>query len=84
VYVIGPSEQFGLENHHSQIVRPLLCNYNILIKQIVCGVSHTHLLTQQGNVYSMGRNDDGVLGLGLNQSLTQSKPVLINGISKIE
>jgi alpha-tubulin suppressor-like RCC1 family protein len=32
----------------------------------------------------MGSNDEGVLGLGFNQSLTQLKPVLINGISKIE
>ena len=41
-----------------------MCSYNILIKQIACGEQHTHLLTQDGYVYSMGFNAHGVLGLG--------------------
>ena len=43
---------------------PKLCSYNILIKQIACGEAHTHLLSQDGYVYSMGSNEHGVLGLG--------------------
>ena len=43
---------------------PRMCSYNILIKSIACGEAHTHLLSQDGYVYSMGRNSNGVLGLG--------------------
>ena len=41
-----------------------MCSYNILIKQIACGEAQTHLLSQDGYVYSMGSNEYGVLGLG--------------------
>ena len=43
---------------------PRMCSYNILIKSVACGDSHTHLLSQDGYVYSMGSNSHGVLGLG--------------------
>ena len=49
----------------SQVIEvPKLCSYNILVKQIACGEAHTHLLSQDGYVYSMGSNEHGVLGLG--------------------
>lgn len=43
---------------------PKLCSYNIQIKSLACGESHTHILSNDGFVYSMGVNRDGVLGLG--------------------
>ena len=38
------------------IAAPKMCSYNILIKSIACGEAHTHLLSQDGFVYSMGNN----------------------------
>ena len=38
------------------IAVPKMCSYNILIKSIACGEAHTHLLSQDGYVYSMGSN----------------------------
>lgn len=49
---------------HTVIKLPKLCSYNILIKQVACGEHHTHLLSQDGYVYSMGANKEGALGLG--------------------
>ena len=54
-----------LEQRESPIIEvPKMCSYNILIKTIACGEAHTHLLSQDGYVYSMGSNKFGVLGLG--------------------
>lgn len=54
------------------IAAPKLCSYNILIKQIACGEAHTHLLSQDGYVYSMGSNQYGVLGLGQGDDVLQA------------
>jgi alpha-tubulin suppressor-like RCC1 family protein len=35
-----------------------------MVKMIACGESHTHLLSDEGFVYSMGSNKDGRLGIG--------------------
>ena len=53
-----------IKNKEKMLKVPKMCSYNILIKQIACGDQHTHLLTQDGFVYSMGFNTNGVLGLG--------------------
>ena len=49
-----------------------MCSYNILIKAIACGEAHTHLLSQDGYVYSMGKNSNGVLGLGKGDDVLQA------------
>lgn len=66
VYVLGNPDLIGVSqpNTSEPVIKvPKLCSYNILIKQIACGESHTHILTQDGYVYSMGFNMHGVLGL---------------------
>ena len=56
------------EGEQSSVIKlPKLCSYNILIKQVACGADHSHLLSQDGYVYSMGANNEGVLGLGQSQ-----------------
>jgi X-linked retinitis pigmentosa GTPase regulator len=64
---------------------PKLCNYNVLVKQIVCGEAHTHILSQDGFVYSMGINHYGVLGLGVNDMKLSNvtEPQLITTLSSI-
>ena len=56
----------------SLIEVPRTCSYNILIKAIACGEAHTHLLSQDGYVYSMGLNANGVLGLGKDEEELKS------------
>lgn len=59
-----------------------MCSYNILIKQIACGEAQTHLLSQDGYVYSMGSNEYGVLGLGKSEHVLKSvtQPQLVPGL----
>ena len=49
-----------------------MCSYNILVKQIACGETHTHLLSTDGYVYSMGSNQHGVLGLGKGEDILKA------------
>ena len=64
---------------------PKLCSYNILIKQIACGEAHSHLLSQDGYVYSMGSNQYGVLGLGKGEDVLHAvtQPQLIPNLQCI-
>ena len=69
-------------NANPVIELPKMCSYNILIKQIACGETHTHLLSQDGYIYSMGRNQHGVLGLGFEETSLKSvtQPQLIQSL----
>jgi alpha-tubulin suppressor-like RCC1 family protein len=64
---------------------PKMCSYNILVKQVSCGEMHTHLLSRDGYVYSMGHNWHGALGLGSNeQALRQvTSPQLVTSLKEI-
>jgi len=46
--------------------------FNICIKQIECGESHTHLLSKDGSLYSMGSNQFGQLGLGFSADVVSN------------
>ena len=37
--------------------KPKLSSYKIKINQIACGETHTHLLSKDGYVYTMGKNE---------------------------
>ena len=62
-----------------------MCSYNILVKQIACGQGHTHILSQDGYVYSMGSNVHGVLGLGKGEDVLSAvtQPQLVPGLQCI-
>ena len=85
VYVMGNSDMFGFNSKDAVLAKPKLCSYNILIKQIACGSAHVHILSQDGFVYSMGRNTKGVLGLGQSEDSLQMQvtPQLIMNISYV-
>lgn len=38
------------------------CNHTLQILQVACGGMHTVVLTEDGQVYSWGVNDEGALG----------------------
>ena len=62
---------------------PKILSFNIHIKQVACGESHTHLLSKDGHLYSMGSNMEGQLGLGFTNDIVSNVnlPTLVSGIS---
>jgi alpha-tubulin suppressor-like RCC1 family protein len=66
--VLGAAGHLGFTCNESVVKFPKLCSYNIQILQVACGDSHTHILSSDGFVYSMGSNRDGVLGLNQSES----------------
>ena len=73
------------EEDSTVINAPKICSYNILVKQIACGEAHSHLLSQDGYVYSMGSNQYGVLGLGKDDQAVRNvtQPMLIQSLQSI-
>jgi alpha-tubulin suppressor-like RCC1 family protein len=65
---------------------PKTCSFNILVKQVACGYNHTHLLSKEGFVYSMGSNEDGKLGLGLSHKelIKSTSPRLVESLNHIK
>ncbi|KAI8595831.1 regulator of chromosome condensation 1/beta-lactamase-inhibitor protein II [Dissophora ornata] len=51
------------------------------VVQVECGLDHTVLRTDKGNLYSMGWGADGQLGLGPESSSDRSSPTLIERLS---
>ncbi|CDW79837.1 UNKNOWN [Stylonychia lemnae] len=68
VYVWGDDSygQLGLCDLFPEklITIPKTCSFNVVIKSISCGLSHTCFVSDQGHIYSMGSNSSGQLGLG--------------------
>ena len=58
---------------------PKTLSFNIHVEEIACGEQHTHLLTKDGLLYSMGSNEYGQLGLGFGSDVVQkvNTPTLI-------
>ncbi|KAG0007019.1 Williams-Beuren syndrome chromosome region 16 protein [Modicella reniformis] len=51
------------------------------VVQVQCGLDHTILRTDQGNLYAMGWGADGQLGLGPESSSDRAVPTLIERLS---
>jgi alpha-tubulin suppressor-like RCC1 family protein len=81
VYGIGRnySYQLGYSNSRADQLTPRYLSWfreggnNITITQIACGYSHTMFLTDDGNVYGVGKNSDYQLGYSITTA-EQSTP----------
>ncbi|KAF9203792.1 hypothetical protein BGZ49_006036 [Haplosporangium sp. Z 27] len=51
------------------------------VSHVECGLDHTVLLTDQGNLYTMGWGADGQLGLGPESSSDRAVPTLVERLS---
>lgn len=71
---LGLSGIFGEEGHFSQLQ---ICSFNVVIKQLACGLYHTIFGADNGLLYSMGCNKYGQLGIGDREAENQSSPTLI-------
>ena len=50
------------------VLKPKHLNFHIQVRSMACGANHSHLLSSGGEVYSMGSNRYGQLGLGFDES----------------
>jgi RCC1 and BTB domain-containing protein len=73
--------QLGIGNnlHQSSPIKVNLKN-NVFVKDIVCGLYHSLILSTNGDIYAFGFNDCGQLGNGNNES--QNIPLKINNSNK--
>ncbi|KAL4481897.1 hypothetical protein ABPG74_007986 [Tetrahymena malaccensis] len=61
---------------------PKFCCFNISIQQISCGSEHSAFLAHNGNVYMIGSNKQGQLGIGSKETISRSVPVLLESLGK--
>jgi RCC1 and BTB domain-containing protein len=71
----------AVKNNHF-IPQRLVLNNNVIIKNITCGSNHILLLTTDDDVYALGGNNCGQIGIG--NRTYQSIPVKINGSQKFK
>ena len=63
---IGDSEgQLGLDNYSYDLfyTKPRFIRYQINVTNIGCGYEHTIIRSEMGNIYAMGSNKFGQIGL---------------------
>src|SRR5689334_17101170 len=78
VYSFGNNleSQLGLGHKKDQSTPQIILDLeNIRIKKISCGENHSILLSEEGTLYSFGRNGSGHLGLG--NTTDQSTPQFV-------
>ena len=66
----------GHFNYHPQITPSLIHNLAPNIVQFVCGSDHNLFLNSEGNVYSVGTNGYGQLGLGHNTNQNELNKIV--------
>ena len=72
--------QLGVDNKEYEdcLYLPKLMRYNTGISLISCGFEHSFFLTCDGQIYCMGSNNYGQLGLAFNV-LNRNSPTLVRG-----
>jgi alpha-tubulin suppressor-like RCC1 family protein len=60
------SGQMGLgrEEYGKHYCNPHLYSFNVIIRGLSCGEKHTAFITDSGDVFTIGCNEDGRLGIG--------------------
>ena len=61
---------------------PKACSFNVVIKNLACGVSHCLFASDGGHVYSMGSNQSGQLGLNSKDIKQKNLPCLVETLEK--
>ena len=87
IYYGWGSNTYGQLGHigYRAYNKPTQCNnYPDNIISIKCGRFHTLLLTLEGNIYSLGNNEHGQLGLNNNDIRETNIPTLVINIPEIK
>eukprot|EP01022_Parablepharisma_sp_SALTPOND_P013866 TRINITY_DN1861_c0_g1_i1.p2 TRINITY_DN1861_c0_g1~~TRINITY_DN1861_c0_g1_i1.p2 ORF type:complete len:938 (+),score=121.27 TRINITY_DN1861_c0_g1_i1:12015-14828(+) len=61
---------------------PRTRTFDFSIKKIACGRSHTAILTTLGQIYTMGSNSSGQLGIDSYSTKSSPTPLLVESLSK--
>uniref|UniRef100_M4B472 BTB domain-containing protein n=1 Tax=Hyaloperonospora arabidopsidis (strain Emoy2) TaxID=559515 RepID=M4B472_HYAAE len=64
--------------HPTRLASPL---DKAMVPQLSCGYHHTAVITEDGAVYTFGRNDYGQLGLG--HKLHMARPTVVESLSRV-
>eukprot|EP01022_Parablepharisma_sp_SALTPOND_P016056 TRINITY_DN2314_c3_g1_i1.p1 TRINITY_DN2314_c3_g1~~TRINITY_DN2314_c3_g1_i1.p1 ORF type:complete len:1094 (+),score=138.92 TRINITY_DN2314_c3_g1_i1:12288-15569(+) len=77
--------QLGLGNKQSGrcYCTPRFCSFNIVIKAVACGEEHSAFITGKGQIFTVGSNSEGRLGLGDRSMLQSSTPCLVEALSRL-
>ena len=62
---------------------PKSLSFDILISQVACGAAHTMILSQRGELFSIGSNQQGQLGLNDRQLDFATAPLLVHSVKKM-
>lgn len=80
VWGLDVSGQLGLKAQKQFYTKPKQCSWNISVSQVACGRDHTAILTEQGQVYTLGSNQNGKLGQGDAASPHVKPPALVDDL----
>jgi alpha-tubulin suppressor-like RCC1 family protein len=61
---------------------PKICSFNIKILKIACGFNHSALLSYSGYLYTMGSNEYGKLGVGVEKTVKKNIPCLVHDLQE--
>jgi len=62
---------------------PRFCSFSVVIKAVSCGEEHTALITGTGQIFTVGSNSEGRLGLGDRALHQSSTPCLVEALSNL-
>lgn len=73
----------GKKYHNETFDIPKSIIYPTFIKQVVCGVNHSAILTLEGNIYAMGSNMHGTLARPSTNLNYSYSPVLVTNLQEV-
>ena len=75
--------QLGLGNTQTGkcYCTPRFSSFSIVIKSVACGEEHSALITLIGQIFTIGSNNEGRLGLGNKSIIQSSTPSLVEALS---
>ncbi len=77
--------QLGLGNRRTGgrcYAIPRFCTFNVVIRKVSCGEEHSAFITSNGNIFTMGSNADGRLGIGDRSLKLTPTPCLVEALSR--
>lgn len=81
---LGHGQQQNLHDRRKFVQVPKSLSFDILISQISCGASHTLMLTKKGELFAMGCNKIGQLGLGDRTLEFSTAPLLVQEVENMK
>mmetsp|Transcript_18428 Transcript_18428/g.33190 ORF Transcript_18428/g.33190 Transcript_18428/m.33190 type:complete len:631 (-) Transcript_18428:2760-4652(-) len=76
--------QLGLPESGQAHPVPRMCDIKLPIRNVACGEDYSLLLTTQGQVFSLGSNTDGRLGLGDKAIRYKTTPTLVKALADLD